>query len=329
MQLPAPLNPIEFYTSEDAPLLSDTDLVHPHFYLHNDEHLHMDQHSDFEVAPFPTTPMLPSIEEARDDDFSDFVESPASEVPPEVKIKSTEQDVSSRDLADLFSLEWIQHVAIIIAVQLLIPIPFMVPMGINFMKRALKVFAPGFVVGLVGHTIYNAAHATPTEQHSPLHLLQSLPAPSSFIPAFFTQLKVGALGGIVIGAIIAHVLNLVILGHTICRLVRRLEPEPSLMRRAMDSSKTFQRTRRVVLDLITGLGMMPAGVVGRRVCYGIVGKTVVPVDINLWHAAATGLVGAIAVQLFILTRHTLPSAGLNTPRSKGRGSSPVAREVGI
>lgn len=294
---------MEYFSAEDVPLLSEYPQNHHHLDVH---------HGDFDVAAFPDTPLLPDVTEVHDDDFSDFVQSPTSEIPPSRKIADGDIDASEKKLSELLTVEYIQHVAIIILVQLLIPIPFMVPMSINFVKRALRVFLPGFAIGLVGHGIVNFLFALPSAR--PLspdsfhHISQHLPASSAFLPALFTQLKIAALGGIVVGAVMAHVLNFFILGHTVCRLARGLEPEPTAMRRAMDASKTFQRAQRVVLDLITALAVFPAGIAARQWLFSLWGGSPSAVGIAVWHSEVIGVAGVAAIQLMLLARRRWSSS---------------------
>ena len=135
----------------------------------------------------------------------------------------------------------------------------MIPMSINFTKRAVKLFFLGSIIGIAGHTALNIAHAIPTAQpvspSSFAHVYRQLPSLETLIPALWMQFKLVALGGLVIGAATAHVLNVFILGHTICRLSRGLEPEPVAMRRAMDSSRGFRFVQRVALDHAQAAGI--------------------------------------------------------------------------
>ncbi|THH01704.1 hypothetical protein EW026_g1037 [Hermanssonia centrifuga] len=276
---------MDYFSSEDAPLLNEF-------------------HRDFEVAIFPETPLLPACE---DDDFSDFVQSPTSEVPPESKSKATAKDISTVPFSELPMLDYIQEVAVVLIVQFIIPIPFMLPMGIAFTKRALKLFFVGFAVGLAGHASIQFMHAIPSarpfDSSSLLHLSHSLPDSKFFVPAFFTQLKICALGGFAVGAGMSHVLNLVILGHTICRLCRGLEPEPTAMRRSMDSSKTFRCGQRIILDLLTGMCMMPMGLLLRNWYYGLWAAKPADLAIDAWHSALVGVVGTAVMQFLLFGRY--------------------------
>lgn len=306
--MPHPIPPLEYFSSEDAPLLSD----YPET-VHLDVH-HSHHGADFEVATFPATPLLPDVTGVHDDDFSDFVQSPTSETPP--KLRGTQEDkmLSETKLTDMFALEYIQHIAIIILVQLFIPIPFMVPMGINFVKRALKVFLPGFAIGLLGHAFVNLLCALPNakllEPPSVHHLAKHLPDASIFLPTLFSQLKVVMLGDVVVGAVMAHVLNFFILGYTICRLIRRLEPDPTVMRRAMDSSKIYQRAQPVMLDLITAVFMIPAGQAARARLFAFWGPSPSNTDIITWHSALVGVMGVAAVHILRLARRWWSSASI-------------------
>lgn len=283
---------MDYFSSEDMPLLGDF-LSRAIGDTKGYPRLHHGQSEGrFEVADFPETPLLP---ECSDDEFSDFVESPGSEVPPVLDTETPSLDSSEAKLTDLPTAEYIQHVAIIVLVQLLIPIPFMLPMGINFARRAIKVFLPGFVLGIAGHTLFHLFIRL--ADVAPIHHLQSLADPHLVLSAFYAQLKIGIVGGFVVGAILSHVLNFCILAHTICRLVRGLEPQPKAMRRAMDSSRVFQFLQRLFLDLITGAAMFPVGAAVRDWFYGAqVTHT------GGWHTAASGAIGALAVQLYIATR---------------------------
>ena len=290
---------MDYFSSEDAPLLGDflsRAMSGDAKGLPRLHHNHAD--NQFEIGDFPETPLL---QDCSDDDFSDFVESPGSEVPP--TLQSTEESVedsTGTKLRDLPTAEYLQHVAIIVLVQLLIPIPFMLPMGYNFAKRSLKVFLPGFVLGALGHSLFHLL--TKPSDIAPFdHLQDSLANPALFFSTLYAQLKIGILGGFVTGAIMSHVLNLCILGHTLCRLSRGLEPQPTAMRRAMDTSKVFRFLQRFVLDMITGIAMLPFGAAVRDWFYGKqFGVIGLPED--GWHAAAIGILGTLAVQLYLATR---------------------------
>ena len=263
--MPHPIPPVNYFSSEDAPLLSDYPRQHSSLDVHYDSHA-----TDFDVAVFPETPLLPDVTDTHDDNFSDFVSSPTSEFPPTQYHKGHGDASTVAELSDTTTLEYIQHVAIIIIVQLFIPIPFMIPMGINFAKRALRVLLLGSAAGFVGHSLFNIALALPTARLLDMTFLpifrQHLPSAFTFLPAFLGQMKIAILGGVVVGAIMAHVLNIFILGHTICRLARGLDADPTAMRRAMDSSKSFQLGKRFVLDTLTAIFMVPAGVAAQGWC---------------------------------------------------------------
>jgi len=306
MRFEIPATPaMDYFSSEDAPLLGDFirrtigDSKHyPH--LH-----HGHSESRFDVADFPDTPLLP---ECSDDEFSDFVESPGSEGPPSLDGNADAEDASAPasevKLADLPTLEYVQHVTIIVLVQLVIPIPFMLPMGLNFAKRAFKLLLPGFALAVLGHSLaYIAQKPTNTAMYD--HLRYTLVDPTVSIPALYAHLKISIIGGLVVGAIMSHVLNLCILLHTVCRLSRGLEPQPTAMRRAMDASKAFQFLQRLVLDLVTGIAMLPAGTAMRDWFYGVQGMGVSGLPTDGWHAAATGILGVLAVQLYAATRMSM------------------------
>ncbi len=298
---------MDYFSSEDAPLLGDFLSRAMSGDSKGLPRLHHGQNeSHFEIGEFPETPLL---QDCSDDEFSDFVESPGSEVPPTLESNEAQAEESSEaKLKDLPIAEYIQHVAIIVLVQLLIPIPFMLPMGYNFAKRSLKVFLPGFAIGIIGHSLIHLLNK-PADVVPFDHLHNSLVGPAVFLPALYAQLKIGILGGFVVGAVMSHVLNLCILGHTLCRLSRGLEPQPKAMRHAMDASRVFRFFQRFVLDLISGVAMLPVGAAVRDWFYGKqFGVTGLPVD--NWHAAAIGVVGTLAVQLYIATR---PS-NVQTPR---------------
>ncbi|KAI0689113.1 hypothetical protein BC835DRAFT_1308495 [Cytidiella melzeri] len=289
---------MDIMSSEDMPLLGDFLSRTIGGDLKKYPRLHHGQsESQFEVGDFPETPLLP---DCSDDDFSDFVDSPGSEAPPSLYSEEQSQEDSEIKLSDLSLAEYIQHIAIIVLVQLLIPIPFMLPMGFNFAKRAVKVFVPGFALAIMGHSLVHLLNK-PTGMAPFQHLHNSLADPTVILSALYAQLKIGILGGFVVGAVTSHVLNFCILAHTICRLVRGLEPQPKAMRRAMDASKTFQFLQRFMLDLVTGVAMLPAGAAVRDWFYGgQFGVSGLPMD--SWHAAATGVVGTVVVQLYIATR---------------------------
>ncbi|KAI0086307.1 hypothetical protein BDY19DRAFT_353905 [Irpex rosettiformis] len=299
MRIEFPPTPaMNYFSSEDAPLLGDflnRTMSGDTKGLPRLHHGHVETH--FDVGEFPDTPLL---QDCSDDEFSDFVESPGSEVPPTLETtESSAEEIPDAKLKDLPTSEYIQHVAIIILVQLLIPIPFMLPMGCNFTKRSLKVFLPGFALGILGHALIRFLNK-PTEIAPFDHLHDSLANPAVFLPALYAQFKVAILGGFVTGAVMSHVLNLCILGHTLCRLSRGLEPQPKAMRRAMDASKVFQFLQRFVLDLVTGVAMLPVGAAVRDWFYGKqFGVAGLPGD--SWHSAATGVLGTIAVQLYLAT----------------------------
>lgn len=279
---------MEYFSSEDAPLLGDfirKTIGDPHRF----SHLHHEQ-SNFIVANFPDTPTLL---DCSDDEFSDFVESPASEVPPDYKPPAESRDSASQKLADLPTLEYIQHVAIILIIQLLIPVPFMLPMGINFIKRSLKVFLPGFVLGIIGHVLFLPFDKS--AEFSTLH--HSLVDPSTVFRALFAQVKIGIIGGFLVGAVMSHVLNMCILIHTICRLARGLEPQPTAMRRTMDSSRIFQAIRGFVLDLIAGIAMLPAGCSLRPSYCDRLTRSGLVMDYR--HSIMIGILGTTAVHVYI------------------------------
>lgn len=279
---------MDYFSSEDAPLLGDfvrRSISDPHRF----SHIHHEP-PQFEVADFPDTPLL---QDYSDDEFSDFIESPASEVPPNHKV--VEEDSSTAKLADLPTLEYIQHVAIIIVVQLLIPIPFMIPMGFNFAKRSLKVFLPGFALGTLAHTLILLFSKAPETTYYD-HFHHTPVDPSIFIPALFEQIKLGIIGGFLTGAVMSHVLNFAILTHTIGRLARGLDPEPTAMRRAMDSSKTFQGLRNLILDLLAGMAMLPAGCSARRsFCQSLINAGLLA---GPKHSIMIGILGTAAIRLY-------------------------------
>ncbi|KAF7791297.1 hypothetical protein EIP86_002311 [Pleurotus ostreatoroseus] len=295
---------MDYFTCEDVPLLDDfhKDVGEVHHIEIID--VHKDLHGHFVVDDFPDTPLLTPA--ASDDDFSDFIASPVSEEPPTLKAKIAAAEALAETAAaeagpEILSMEYLQHAAIIVLVQLLIPIPFMLPMGFNFTKRALKVFGVGFAVGLVGHVLMNVLQTLPSVRLSDpstlLLLTEKIPSLDTVLPAFLAQFKMTAIGGFAVGAVMAYVLNFFILGHTICRLARGLEPEPSAMRRAMDASKTFQTIQRFTLDLVTGVSMMPMGLVVRSWWFRLLGLTAAQSVIPYWHAALLGVTGTLAVQL--------------------------------
>ncbi|KAI0340526.1 hypothetical protein BDW22DRAFT_379833 [Trametopsis cervina] len=298
MKFDLPATPaMDYFSSEDMPLLGD-------FLRRNmsDQkrfaHLHHGHTDHFDVAEFPDTPMLP---DCSDDEFSDFIESPGSEVPPtmDAQDQTEVQHASEGTLRDLPTAEYIQHVAIIVLVQLLIPIPFMLPMGLNFTKRALKVFLPGFALSILGHSLIHILNQ-PTDVPLLSHVHNSIADPSFILSALYAQLKIGILGGFVVGAVMSHVLNFCILAHTVCRLVRGLEPQPTAMRRAMDASKMFQFLQTLALDLVTGAAMLSAGAAARDWFYGAqFGVSGLPTD--KWHAAAIGIIGTLAVHAYMAT----------------------------
>ncbi|KIP09282.1 hypothetical protein PHLGIDRAFT_339567 [Phlebiopsis gigantea 11061_1 CR5-6] len=307
VEMPHPIPPIEYFSSEDAPLLSEypqnahLDVYH---YPHN---------GDFDVATFPETPLLPEAAHGHDDDFSDFVQSPTSELPPKLKGKAEPITSSTRKPTDMYTLSYIRHVAIILLVQLLIPIPFMIPLGINFMKRSVKVFIPGFAVGLVGHSLMNLMFALPSarplDPSSTHRLPHHLSDSTDVVSTLWAQLKITMLGGAVVGAFMANVINFALLGHIIYSLVRKVEPDPSAMRRAMDASMAYQRAQPVLLDLLTALAMAPAGLAARHRLFGtpLVNKS------SAWHLTLVGVVGVMAVH------------GLRLPSRQRRSSSAAER----
>ena len=317
--MPHPIPPIEYFSSEDAPLLSD----YPHN-VHLDVY-HYPHNGDFDVATFPETPILPEATHAHDDDFSDFVQSPTSELPPKLKGKEERLVSPTSRLTDMYTLSYIRHVAIILLVQLLIPIPFMIPLGINFMKRSVKVFLPGFAVGLVGHSIVNLMfalpHTRPLDPSSTHHLPHQLPDSSDVVSVLWSQLKVTMLGGAVVGAIMANLINFALLGHIVYSLARRVEPDPAAMRRAMDASMAYQRAQPVLLDLLTALAMAPAGLAARHRLFGtpLVNKS------SAWHLTLVGVVGVAAVHGLRLARRgrassTAEGASVQTTDSIGMRS---------
>lgn len=320
--MPPPIPPVDYFSSEDAPLLSEYPHLHPRSDFHHDSH-----HGDFDVAVFPETPLLPSISEAHDDDFSDFVQTSLSEIPPNPKSKDQETSSIEPKLSELPSLEYIAHVAVVILVQLLIPIPFMLPMAINFAKRALKVLLPGFMIGLLANSVLAYTSSVPDPRPVGLKFFlavaQFLPSPSTIPPALFAQAKIAVLGGIVVGAIMAHVLNFVILGHTLCRLVRDLDPEPSAMRRTMDASKTFQVAQRVGLDLLTAVCMMPAGLAARNWCGAIFGVSSSPLPIDTQYSVICGVAGVVGVHGLRLAWH----ASVTRSRPQDEGLSERQKEL--
>ena len=96
-----------------------------------------------------------------------------------------------------------------------------------------------------------------------------------------------------------HILNIFIIGHTICRLSRGLEPDPSTMRRAMDSSKTFRFIQRLTLDVTTGVFAIPVGLAVRSWWCGLWGFAATELPISSWHAAMVGGAGVLAVQILL------------------------------
>jgi hypothetical protein len=297
--MPHPLPPVEHFSSEDALLLNEYPQLHSQLDVHPDQ-------SDFEVTAFPKMPPLSNIGDVDDGEFSDFVQSLKSEIQSTSSCKH-QQDSATMNLSDLPTLEYIAHVAVIILVQLFIPIPFMIPMAINFAKRALKILLPGFAVRLLGQSIANLvlalAYTRPFDQTSFHHLAQHLPSSSVFLPVLYGEVKMAALGGLIVGAVMAHVLNLIILGHTFCRLFRGLEPDSIAIRRAVDSSKTFQVARQIVLDLLTALFMIPAGLTARSWCSARLGLTIAHPPTDGLYTVGVGILGIFGRHVFQLVRH--------------------------
>ena len=325
--MPHPLPPVEYFSSEDAPLLCD----YPQLHAHLDTH-----HGDFEVANFPKTPVLPQVIRTHDDSFPELVSSSTSEVPPAQKAKEVEEEVPvDKPLAELPTLEYILNVTVILFVQLFIPIPSMFPMGLNFARRAVLILLPGFAIGLLGHSAVNLARALPNA--GPLgpgslhHLARHLRTPSLSTPALLAHLKIAVLGGALVGAVLAHVLNLFILGHTVCRLARGLEPDPVATRASMDASRAFQRAKRVLLDLATALSMVPAGLAAQRWGCAVLGFPPPAADIAAWHTVAVALAGVGVLHAITLVHFCLAWRDVSGTRSAGKQGAMAERrkELGV
>ncbi|KAJ3555133.1 hypothetical protein NM688_g2745 [Phlebia brevispora] len=294
---------MDYFTCENSPLLSDCSKDTGEFHHIEIIDVHKDVLGNFEVAEFPETPLLTPA--SSDEEFSEFIQSPTSEEPPALKAKvaankTTAEQITVESTPPLYSMEYPQHVAIILFVQILIPIPFMLPMGFSFAKHALKLFVTGFAVGIVGHGLFNALQTIPLVgpfgPRPVAHLAQSAFSIDGILPLFFIQLKLSAMGGAAVGALMAHVLNFFFIGHSVCRLARGLDPEPSAMR-AMGSSPTFQRLQQLSLDLATGIFMMPTGLVLRGWWLNLWGSLATPVAIPRWHAALLGATAVAIVQI--------------------------------